>query len=112
MFNIQDAIYLFSLSLAFRRLDMKFGKWLGGLLCVLVLLCFAQASLADTSDYDPRFITPSQVSLTDWMARIPNEALITEINMPGSHDAGTAHMNWGISYPLAVCQDWTISEQL
>ena len=78
---------------------------------ILAFLCrFQSAEAADAQD--ARFIPASQVSLTDWMAKIPDNALITEINMPATHDSGTTHMNWGVSRPLASCQSWTIPEQL
>lgn len=89
---------------------MKIKKVLSLILLVFLLMIAAGAAQAASADF--RFISPSEVSLTDWMSRIPDEALITEINMPGTHDSGTAHMNWAISDTMASCQEWSITEQL
>ena len=93
------------------RLLIRFGVVLGVLLGALILPCHFQGAKAASAG-DPRYIPASQVSLTDWMAKIPDEALLTEINMPATHDSGTTHMNWGVSRPLASCQSWSIKEQL
>ena len=55
-------------------------------------------------------------SADDWMGRLPDEAYVCQLSIPGSHDAGTGHgfTGWmgnlgGDSY--ARTQDKTISEQ-
>ena len=90
---------------------MKYARRFLLTLGVLIFLYCFQAAKA-TSIQDPCFIPASQVSLTDWLSKIPDEALITEINMPATHDSGTTHMNWGVSRFLASCQNWSISQQL
>lgn len=89
---------------------MRSAKWTTMLTVVLFLLLAASGAMADRED--PRFISPSKVDLQNWMTLIPDEALITEINIPGTHDSGTAHMNWAVSDTMASCQDWSIAEQL
>lgn len=90
---------------------MKRGKWFC-LFWVVVFIITGGAGNVRAEASDPRFIRAEDVSLTDWIARIPDEALITEINMPGTHDSGTQYMNIAASHPLASCQYWSISEQL
>ena len=95
--------------------EINFGRLRAALRLALLCLCAClwMTPAAEAADApDPRFISPSQVSLTDWMAEIPGHALITEINIPATHDSGTQHMNWGVSRSLASCQNWSVTEQL
>lgn len=89
---------------------MRRAKWTTMLTVVLFLLLAMSGAMAERED--PRFISPSKVDLENWMTLIPDEALITEINIPGTHDSGTAHMNWAVSDTMASCHDWNITEQL
>lgn len=50
----------------------------------------------------------------DWMADIPNDALVSSINIPGTHDTGTASVNFDASgqASLSSCQKYYYGEQL
>lgn len=58
------------------------------------------------------YVFPTSVwnhfSGTDWMSKIPDGTLISMVNIPGTHDAGS---NTG-SVPYGKCQDWAITQQL
>ena len=47
--------------------------------------------------------------MNDWMKNIPDEAFLSEINIPGTHDSATRFCQY--SY-FSKCQDKNISEQL
>ena len=86
---------------------MKKVKWISLVLMILLVSVVINGALAGDE-----YISASEVSLESWMSRLPDEALITEINMPGTHDAGTTHMNQSVSRFLANCQQWEILGQL
>lgn len=50
----------------------------------------------------------------DWMAGIPDDALVSSINIPGTHDTGTASVNFDASgqASLSSCQKYYYGEQL
>lgn len=48
----------------------------------------------------------------NWMKYLPDSMPITEINMPGTHDSGTAHMGGPAFNPLARCQYDNIKDQM
>ena len=52
-----------------------------------------------------------QYTLTDWMRVLPSNIPISEINLPGTHDSGTAYVARG-TRTMAQCQTWSIPEQL
>ena len=43
----------------------------------------------------------------DWMSRLPNDAMLSSLTIPGTHDSGALH-----SISLAKCQSWSLAEQL
>lgn len=43
----------------------------------------------------------------DWMSRLPDDRLLSEITLPGTHDTGARH--GGI---MVECQSWSIQDQL
>lgn len=48
----------------------------------------------------------------NWMAYMPNNAQISQLNLPGTHDSGTAFMAAGMPTSKGQCQEKTIREQL
>ncbi|MGN0342532.1 MAG: phosphatidylinositol-specific phospholipase C domain-containing protein [Roseburia sp.] len=51
---------------------------------------------------------------TDWMADIPNDVLLSTVNIPGSHDTGTAAIveDFTAGYSITQCQKYYYGEQL
>lgn len=47
--------------------------------------------------------------MTDWMSKISSDMLISEINIPGSHDSCTQHVDFPY---LSRCQNMSVYEQL
>lgn len=45
----------------------------------------------------------------DWMKNIDDDILISDISIPGTHDSGTAHVQYAFIFR---CQDLTIAQQL
>lgn len=65
----------------------------------------------DVINPDP-YMDIKYVKSYNWMAKIPGDRLITHINTPGTHDAGTSLMD-GIFKPKhSQCQDLQIDKQL
>lgn len=59
--------------------------------------------------------TPDSVQSTrEWMSRISDDKLLSEINIPGTHDSSTANVegSWNEGYNLVACQKYFIPEQL
>ena len=88
-------------------------------LILLMLVITAALSLFPNAAYADDADDTDTVSLTDWMASLPDEWLISEINIPGTHESGTRHViaAWDpISDPIAnaigSCQQYYINEQL
>lgn len=68
------------------------------LICVCTLIGVAQIALDKT---------PSIEFLGEWMKYVDDGAKLTEIVIPGSHDAGTKGMMW-----MAETQDKSVADQL
>lgn len=47
--------------------------------------------------------------MTDWMSNIPSDFLISEINLPGTHDSCTQYVDFPY---LSKCQNMSVYEQL
>ena len=52
-----------------------------------------------------------QIEATDWMSYLPDEAYVSALNMPGTHDAGLSLATLGAGR-FAQCQTLTITKQL
>lgn len=50
----------------------------------------------------------------DWMAKLPDDALLSSVNLPGSHDAGTASIveDFIPQFSITSCQKYYYEEQL
>ncbi len=48
------------------------------------------------------------INSTDWMASLPDDLKITDLNIPGVHDAGTAHTTATVSAQYTICQHYYI----
>ncbi len=72
---------------------------------VMACLLIAGGSTAVFADVPP-------YDYGNWMSYLPDDMLINEINMPGTHDSGTRYCSSLASEPFARAQDWTIKEQL
>lgn len=61
---------------------------------------------------------PASLTATDWMSGIDDGRYLSEVNIPGAHDACTQHMLQAMSeieaigQPFAECQDMQYSEML
>ena len=74
---------------------------------VPVIVLFAISWLGCSADVPPAAVPPA--SLPDWMAPIPGTKRISELSIPGTHDAGAMYETWPNT---ARCQTLTIAEQL
>jgi 1-phosphatidylinositol phosphodiesterase len=73
---------------------------------LLVIGLFTISSIGCCTDVPP---TAVPASLSDWMALLPGAKKISELSIPGTHDAGALHETWPNT---ARCQTLTIAEQL
>lgn len=48
----------------------------------------------------------------DWMRNIPGNTLISQLTIPGTHNSYARYGSNAFAAPYAICQDWTIQEQL
>ncbi len=50
----------------------------------------------------------------DWMSLLPDDRYLSEINIPGTHDSGTANVegSWNSSFNIVSCQKYFIEQQL
>ena len=51
-----------------------------------------------------------QLVLSKWMKRLPQNVLLSNLSIPGTHDSGALHN--GLSFGFARCQTLTLREQL
>lgn len=68
----------------------------------------------DLKEYDTWSYRESEdgsINSCNWMSHIPDSKIITDMSIPGSHDAGTAKTTTSLNYS-AQCQQHTIEEQL
>ena len=81
------------------------GRVLAALLTLIVcaVLVLLIVPLTETGDKTP---VPGSA---DWMAQLPDERLLSEIVLPGTHDAGTQHVQLAF---FSKCQAMSIAEQL
>lgn len=49
------------------------------------------------------------MSLNNWMKKVSDSKLLSEINIPATHDSATKYCDWSL---FSSCQSFTISEQL
>ena len=69
--------------------------------------CSSYIKILDEYDESgPSYELVNEVS--DWMARLPDNKLLSEISIPGSHDSGSEYGAYG----YAVNQSWNIKQQL
>ena len=50
----------------------------------------------------------------NWMSLLPDERYLSELNIPGTHDSGTANVegSWNSSFNIVSCQKYFIQQQL
>ena len=72
---------------------------------------FASNAMALEYEYETIWDSIYDIDLSSWMTDLPDDIYINKINIPGTHDSGTAHVYGGVS-GYASCQDWQIDEQL
>lgn len=50
----------------------------------------------------------------NWMGLLPDSRLLSELNIPGTHDSGTANVegSWNSSFNIVSCQKYFIEQQL
>ncbi len=73
---------------------------------IVIVVCVTALSLFGYAFNAHDEVEPTSF-LSDWMATLKDDALLTDIVIPGSHDAGTKGMMWA-----AKTQDKSILEQL
>lgn len=92
---------------------MCFKKFLA--LCVSFFVIFSNAPRVHYfAENGSKKIEPSKtesVSSKNWMEILPDSALITNLNIPGTHDSGTARVT-AFTDGYAKCQSKSIPEQL
>lgn len=62
----------------------------------------------DASDGKLTIVLIPKIDPKTWMSKLPGDCHLRDVNLPGSHDAGTA----AYIIPLSRCQDLSIGEQL
>ena len=77
----------------------------GGLLAVLLLAVVALVAIPLTERVDTTPVAGS----ADWMARLPDDAPLGELSIPGTHDAGTQYVQLGF---FSKCQPRSVGQQL
>ncbi|AYV47174.1 hypothetical protein CFHF_01490 [Caulobacter flavus] len=68
----------------------------------------AQDPAADGHDGKLTIVLIPKIDPRTWMSKLPDDAYLRDVTLPGSHDAGTA----AYIIPLSRCQDLSIGEQL
>ena len=82
------------------------------LLSIILLMSQGITLLADNgSDEKKDQVDIATLSASDWMGAIPDEAYVSSLNVPGSHDSGLHEASVGVAF-MAECQKLTIREQL
>lgn len=82
------------------------------LLSIILLMSQGITLLADNgSDEKKDQVDIATLSASDWMGAIPDEAYVSSLNVPGSHDSGLHEASVGVAL-MAECQKLTIREQL
>jgi 1-phosphatidylinositol phosphodiesterase len=79
------------------------------LVAVLFSSCEKQEIEDITSDSSEEAQLKSSYTLSNWMGSLGDDLSISEISIPGAHDAGALYEPWP---GTAICQDLTIGEQL
>lgn len=51
-----------------------------------------------------------QLNFSQWMKKLPQNAILSNLSIPGTHDSGALHN--GLSFGFARCQSLTLREQL
>lgn len=77
----------------------------GGILAVLLLAMAALFTIPLTEGVDAAPVDGS----ADWMARLPDDAPLGELSIPGTHDAGTQYVQLGF---FSKCQARSVGQQL
>ena len=85
---------------------MNLRNWKGNIALVVIWFTLVLAGCGAPQS-TPATIPHSH--LADWMAPVPGTKKITELSIPGTHDAGALHEHFPNT---AKCQDLTISDQL
>ena len=82
-------------------------------LCLLLLLLLnhlkvvqAEQAVAESL----RSEETEQLNFSQWMKKLPQNALLSNLSIPGTHDSGALHN--GLSFGFARCQTLTLREQL
>ena len=47
-----------------------------------------------------------------WISYIPDDKLISQLSIPGTHDSGTYNCKWDQLCDASQCQSWSIFDQL
>lgn len=78
---------------------------LGGILAALLLAVAALFTIPLTEGVDTAPVAGS----ADWMARLPDDAPLGGLSIPGTHDAGTQYVQLGF---FSKCQARSVGQQL
>ena len=78
------------------------------LLSGLVMTSVSADDAATCFGTQPRASTVRRCS--DWMSRLPDDALLSQLSLPGTHDSCALHN--GLSFGFAKCQSWSLEDQL
>ncbi len=87
------------------KTDLVGFNWNGA----AILLSKSASTQASFKSYFPK----EHLAPSNWMANIKDEVSLKDLTIPGTHDSGADYGCPDFSYSkYAVCQDWTITEQL
>lgn len=75
---------------------------------IIALLLASAIALAGLASFLPAPVS-QETSLSDWMASLDDQLALSELAIPGSHDAAASHALADFS---GACQDSSIAEQL
>ena len=81
------------------------GKIIAGILILVLLLVIALAVIPLTE----RVPNAPAAGAGDWMAALPDDRVISEITMPGTHDCASQNAQLGF---ITKCQALDVAQQL
>jgi 1-phosphatidylinositol phosphodiesterase len=81
------------------------------LLAIAVSIGFDRPLASDGAvSFEPKPRAATVQKYSDWMSRLSDDAKLSELSLPGTHDSGALYD--GLSFGFAKCQAWQLTDQL
>ena len=80
--------------------------WVWGLALALA----GEHAWGDGTSFQDKPATATVEKHANWMARLPDSHLLSQLSLPGTHD--TCALYNGFSFGFAKCQAWALADQL